>query len=118
MAERLRAKRRGQVGRSWYVDETSSKVQGAWCYLYRAIDREGHLVDARLSETRDLAAAQQFFRQAVATAGHRPERVTTDGHGAYPRAIRATLGDAVMHRTSRYLNNRLEMASSQCTISA
>ncbi len=34
--------------------------------------------------------------------------MTTDGHGAYPRAIRATLGDAVMHRTSRYLNNRLE----------
>ncbi len=39
--------------------------------------------------------------------GPLPERVTTDGHGAYPRAIRETLGDAV-HRTSRYRNNRLE----------
>ncbi|MDP9374377.1 MAG: transposase, partial [Chloroflexota bacterium] len=37
-----------------------------------------------------------------------PERVTTDGHDAYPRAIHETLGDAVTHRTSRYLNNRLE----------
>ncbi len=100
------------------MDETYIKVNGAWCYLYRAIDRDGNLVDARLSETRDLEAAQRFFRQAVATAGHLPERVTTDGHDAYPRAIRETLGDAVMHRTSRYLNNRIEMASSQCTISA
>ncbi len=104
----LRAKRRGQAGRSWYVDETYVKVNGTWCYLYRAIDRDGNLVDARLSETRDMDGAQRFFRQAVATVGRLPERVTTDGHDAYPRAIRETLGDRVAHRTSRYLNNRLE----------
>ncbi|MDP9375557.1 MAG: IS6 family transposase [Chloroflexota bacterium] len=108
LTARLRAQRRGRAGRSWHVDETSIKVQGAWCYLYRAIDRDGNLVDARLSETRDLAAAQQFFRQAVETGGRTPERVTTDGHDAYPRAIRETLGDAVAQRCSRYKNNRVE----------
>ncbi len=108
LSERLRAKRRGQAGASWYVDETYLKVSGRWCYLYRAIDREGNLVDALLSETRDLDAARRFFRQAVDTVGRLPERVTTDGHDAYPRAIRETLGDALTHRTSRYLNNRLE----------
>ncbi len=108
LTERLRAKRRGHAGRSWYVDETYLKVGGAWCYLYRAIDRDGHLVDVRLSETRDMDAAQQFFRQAVGAVGHVPERVTTDGHDAYPRAIRETLSDTVTHRTSRYLNNRIE----------
>ncbi len=90
------------------MDETSIKVGGRWCYRYRAIDRDGNLVVARLSETRDLEAAQQFFRQAVATVGHLPERVTTDGHDAYPRALRETLGEHVAHRTSRYKNNRLE----------
>ena len=104
----LRAKRRGQAGRSWYVDETYVKVNGQWCYLYRAIDREGNLVDAQLSETRDMAGAQQFFRQAVTTVGHRPDRVTTDGHEAYPRAIWETLGDDVAHRCSCYLNNWAE----------
>jgi len=108
LADRLRAQRRGQAGTSWYVDETYIKVNGAWCYLYRAIDRDGHLVDARLSETRDMAAAQRFFRHAVETVGRVPGRVTTDGHDAYPRAVREVLGDAVAHRTSRYLNNRIE----------
>ena len=74
------------------------KVQGRWCYLYRAIDRAGNLVDARLSETRDLEAAKQFFAQALAVGGKPPERVTTDGHSAYPRAIRETLGKQVLHR--------------------
>jgi len=30
LAARLRAERRGQAGRSWYVDETYVKVHGAW----------------------------------------------------------------------------------------
>ncbi len=108
LAERVRAKRRGPVGRSWYVDETYIRVNGAWCSRYRAIDRDGNLVDARLSATRDMAAAQCFFRQAVETVGRLPTRVTTDGHDAYPRAIRETLGEAVAHRCSRYVNNRVE----------
>ena len=29
----------------WHIDETYVKVAGAWCYLYRAIDRDGNLVD-------------------------------------------------------------------------
>ncbi len=74
LTARLRAKRGGRAGRSWYVDETYIKVHGAWCYLYRAIDRDGNLVDARFSETRDMDAAQQFFRQAVGTVGHLPAR--------------------------------------------
>jgi len=34
--------------------------------------------------------------------------VTTDGHDSYPRAVRETLGPDVYHRTSRYMNNRIE----------
>ena len=43
---------RGKTGSSWYVDEIYIKVRGRWCYLYRAIDRDGNLVDSLLSETR------------------------------------------------------------------
>jgi transposase-like protein len=108
LAENLRRKRKGSVGRSWYVDETYIRVRGQWRYLYRAIDRDGALVDVMLSEHRDLAAAKAFVRSAKAVTGVTPARVTTDGHDAYPRAIRTELGRQVRHRTSRYLNNRLE----------
>jgi putative transposase len=60
----LRQRRRGKRGagrRSWHVDETYLKVRGHWCYLYRAIDRNGDLVDTMLSEHRDMATAKGLF---------------------------------------------------------
>jgi putative transposase len=104
----LRKKRHCAIGESWYVDETYVKVQGQWHYLYRAIDKDGYLVDVRLSQTRDLAAAEAFFRSAWTVTGVTPDRITTDGHDAYPRAIRNVFGDHVIHWTNRYLNNHLE----------
>src|ERR1700748_3761882 len=106
LAEGLRQRRRGKAGCSWYTDETYLKVNGRWCYLYRAIDRSGALVDMMFSEHRDMAAAKAFFRSAKLVTGVTPARVTTDGHDSYPRAIRTTLGKTVRHRTNRYLNIR------------
>jgi transposase-like protein len=96
------------VGKSWYVDETYIKVGRSWCYLYRAIDKEGSLVDCRFSEKRDMEAAKAFFREALAVTGVQPEKVTTDGHDSYPRAIREELSENTTHRTNRYLNNLIE----------
>jgi putative transposase len=87
---------------------TRLRVKGKWCYLYRAIDREGNLVDSMLSETRDMAAAKTFFRGAVSVIGKLPRQVTSDGHDSYPRAIREVLGCQVEHRCSAYLNRRIE----------
>lgn len=55
-----------------------------------------------------LTRRRLLFRSARATIGFRPERVTTDGRASYPRAIRSVLGKTIRHRTSAYLNNRLE----------
>src|SRR3712207_5959155 len=55
-----------------------------------------------------MAAAKRFFRQALEVVEQAPERVTTDGHDAYPRAIRETLGEEITHRCNSYLNNRIE----------
>jgi hypothetical protein len=80
---------------------TSEWVVDGGIYIVRSIA-------VMLSEHRDLAAAKAFFRSAKAVTGVTPDRVTTDGHDAYPRAIRTELGKHVRHRTSRHLNNRLE----------
>ncbi|MGH8067831.1 MAG: DDE-type integrase/transposase/recombinase [Candidatus Entotheonellia bacterium] len=98
LRETQRKRRSRGVGKSWYVDETAVKVQGQWCYRYRAIDRDGNLVDVRLSVTRDLTAAETFFRSAWTVRGVTPDRITTDGHDAYPRAMRTVFGERVTHR--------------------
>ena len=71
-------------------------------------DRDGALVDVMPSEYRDLAAAKAVFRSAKMVTGVTSARVTTDGHDACPRAIHTERGWRVRHRTSCYLNNRLE----------
>jgi transposase-like protein len=108
LIDTLRRKRHGAVQNSWYVDETYVRVQGQWRYLYRAIDRAGNLVDVQLSDTRDLTAAEVFFHSAWTVTSVIPDWITTDGHDAYPRAIRNVFGDRVTHRTNRYLSNHLE----------
>ena len=83
-------------------------MKGRGVYLYPAIDRNGNLVDVLLSERQDQAAAEAFFRSARTVTDRVPDRVTTDGHGAYPGAIKSVLGEDVHHRTNHYLNNHLE----------
>ena len=88
LTEQLRRQRQGRIGPRWYIDETYLKVKGRWCYLYRAIDRDGNLVNSLLSATRDMDAPQRFFQNALSIAGEAPQQVTTDGDGSYPQAIR------------------------------
>jgi putative transposase len=110
LADELRAKRRGSAGVSWYLDETYVKVGGRWCYLYRAVDHRGDLIDSMLSERRDKHAARMFLRRMLAVADSRPLRITTDLHPAYRRAIRWIIGRKARHRTTQYLNNYTEQS--------
>jgi len=109
LTSKLKEKRKNKIGKSRKinVDETYLKVNGNQVYLYRAIDKFGNLVDVRLSKTRDMEAAKAFFKKILGTIG-KPERVITDKHESYPKAIRTILGKKVKHRTSKYLNNLIE----------
>lgn len=50
---------------AWHLDETYIKVKGKWCYLYRAIDSDGHTLDFQLRKTRDHQAAYAFMKRLV-----------------------------------------------------
>ena len=63
------------TNKSWRVDETYIRVQGRWCYLYRAIDSTGATIDFLLSALRDAAAAKRLFRQALSDPSHPQSRV-------------------------------------------
>jgi transposase-like protein len=98
---------RHAVGTKWRVDETYTRLNGTWTYVYRAIDQHGQVVDAYFSQRRNAKAAEAFFRRAIAETAVTPVQVTTDKAKCYPPALRVVLPDA-KHRTAKYLNNGLE----------
>jgi transposase-like protein len=105
---------RKPVGCSWRVDETYVQIRGRWCYLYRAVDKQGRTVDFLLRRDRGIAAAQAFFRKALHTnGGRRPRTITLDGHIPSRRALwllrrENLLWRYVKVRTCKYLNNIVE----------
>ena len=86
------------TNKSWRVDDTYIRVNGRWCYLYRAIDSSGATIDFLLSALRDAAAAKRLFRKAL-----------SDQAAIYKSAIPAmkeegTLRKRCRHRPVQYLN--------------
>lgn len=105
---KLRIKRHGQSGKKWHADATYIRVEGRWCYFYRAVDKEGNLVDVYLSDVRDQEAAERFFRQAQKTTGVTPTQITTDKEPALYPAIKNVFSNDTKHRDSKYMNNNIE----------
>jgi IS6 family transposase len=93
---------------------TYIRVQGRWCYLYRAIDSTGTTIDFLLSALRDAGAAKRLFREALASPSHpQPRVINTDQAPIYSSAIpdikeEGTLRHRCRHRPVQYLNNILE----------
>ncbi len=57
-----------------------------------------------------MAAAKAFFAQAHKLAEQPPQRVVTDGHPSYPRAIAEELGAGVEHEVRDCRGNPIEQS--------
>ena len=64
------------------------KVRGEWCYLYRAVDKDGQTLDFMLSEQRDETAALKFLAKAI-TANGLPRACAIDKSGANTAGLRS-----------------------------
>ncbi|MEP4037922.1 IS6 family transposase [Pseudophaeobacter sp.] len=100
---------------NWHVDESYIRVGGKWCYLWRAIDAHGQLVDFRLTARRDAKAAKAFLNKAIERVRlHRPVSNCTDKAPTYRKVIREINHrydphfDYITHLDRKYLNNRVE----------
>jgi transposase-like protein len=107
------------VGASWRMDETYVRVKGEWMYLYRAVDKGGQTVDFYLSGKRDVNAAKTFLRKAMKKQ-RVPAKITLDAYAASHRAIadlkkNKELPKRVKVRSSKYLNNIIEIVFTQMT---
>jgi IS6 family transposase len=86
---------RHHVRGKWSLNETSVKVAGVPCYVFRAIDDLGQVLDVYVSPTRDTGAATCFLWRAVETTGARPHTATTDKAAIYPPALQEVLPEAL-----------------------
>jgi len=92
---------------SWYVDETYVKVKGQWKYLYRAVDRNGEILDVMLSAHRSKKAVERFFKLAMKRLGVKAERIYTDnmrGFGSFMRTFQITWNWESIYGYLRNLN--------------
>jgi transposase-like protein len=77
-----------RVGDRWFVDETYVKVNGAWRYVYRAVDQHGQVIDVLVSRRRDIASARRFFTASL-LAHRAPTEAVTDRAPALATAFDA-----------------------------
>ena len=91
---------------------------GKWKYLFRAVDKQGRLIDFILSDRRNTKAAGRFLAKALKFKRNWPPvSTTTDELGSYPKALRrlkwkGELNDTVQHRTSTTTGSRPIMVRS------
>ena len=90
----------------WHLDEVFGRINGERHYLWRAVDREGEILESFVTKKRDKAAALKFLRKALKRHG-RPGAIVTDGLRSYPAAMRE-LGNLDRREAGRWKNNRAE----------
>ena len=95
---------RGYPQWRWHVDEAFVKINGRLCYLWRAVDHEGEVLEAVAAAKRDRAAALKLLKRVMKKYGQ-PRSVVTDGLCSYPAAMKE-IGNADRHTVGCRLNNR------------
>ena len=90
----------------WHLDEVFVRINGETCYLWRAVDHEGEVLEVLATKRRDREAALRFLRRAMKRYG-RPASIITDRLRSY-RAAMKVIGNEGRQETRRWLNNWAE----------
>src|SRR3974377_1080784 len=90
----------------WHLDEVFVKINGRLCYLWRAVDHEGEVLEAVVTAKRDKAAALKFLKRIMKKYGL-PAKIVTDGLCSYSAALNE-IGAADRQEVGVRLNNRAE----------
>ena len=100
-------RRRARPSDKWHLDEVQLKIKGKRHWLWRAVDKQGVVLDILVHQRRDQYAAETFLRRVIEATGTEPRVVITDKLASYPPALRRVLPN-VDHRRHKGLNNRAE----------
>lgn len=101
-------KRRGRADNVWHFDEMVVRIGGKRMFMWRAVDKEGEVLDVLVQKRRNKAAALKLLRKLLKKQGFKPEKIVTDGLRSYKAAMRE-LGCLDRHHPGRLQeNNRAE----------
>jgi transposase-like protein len=91
----------------WHLDEMVLVIRGRRCWLWRAVDNEGEVLDFLVQSKRNTKAALKLMRKLLKKQGWAPTRITTDKLRSYHVAFRI-LGLTAEHIDNKRANNRAE----------
>src|SRR5271155_2664928 len=70
----------------WHLDEVFVKINGKLCYLWRAVDHEGEVLEIVVTAKRDKAAALKFLKRIM-------EEIRPTAERRHRRALLLSRGD-------------------------
>ena len=73
---------------SWRFDESCVKVRGEWCFVSRAVIKDGQTLNLLLDEQREETAALKFLAKAI-TANGLPRACAIHKSGANTACLRS-----------------------------
>ena len=92
----------------WHLDEMVVKIRGKRMFMWRAVDREGEVLDLLVQKRRNKAAALKFLKKLLKNQGFIPDQIVTDGLASYRAALKVLKGQN-RHKPGRLRdNNRVE----------
>ena len=71
-------RRRGRADCVWHQDEMVVKIKGERMFMWRAVDKEGEVLDVLVQKRRNKAAALKLLRKLLKNQGAVPERIVTE----------------------------------------
>lgn len=101
-------KRRHRADDVWHLDEMVVKINGKRMWMWRAVDKEGEVLDVLVQKRRNKAAALKLLRKLLKNQGFVPDKIVTDGLASYGAAL-PDLGYSKRHQPGQMKhNNRAE----------
>ncbi|UFS80101.1 IS6 family transposase (plasmid) [Rhizobium sp. T136] len=91
----------------WHLDEVVITIGGKRHWLWRAVDRDGYVLDEIVQARRNTKAARRLLTRLMKKQGCLPKRIVTDKLRSYGAALRQIM-PTVEHRSHKGLNNRAE----------
>jgi putative transposase len=96
---------------AWHLDEVAVRINGKKCWLWRAVDQDGHVLDEIVQVRRNTKAARRLLIRLLKKQGLLPKRMVTDklrSYGAAKRQVMPEFKSRNVHRTQALVGRKFE----------